>query len=516
MAKKYLAGIDIGTTGSKAIIFDLQGAVLGGGYREYPCTYPKPGWVEQDAPLMISKMMEAAKEAIHESGVDPTDIAAVSFSAQRCCSIFLDKEGKLVRPMISWQDNRTMAEVEDIRAKITDDEYHEITGFPNNTTWMLSKILWVRKNEPQNWQKVHKVVQAHDYAVAAMGADGYYNDVSDARYYGFWDPYTFTWSDTLLDMFEIDKALLPEPTPSSTQVGTVSQEAAARSGFAEGTPICVGAGDQNSAAVGSGVVNPGDASVSMGTAGAAVAYVDTPFRDPNKITFVTNHAMYGKWLLEGYQAGAAGVYRWFRDEIATLEGAYAEASGTDIYLLLNEMVSKTPAGAKGLVFLPYLASAATPRWNPAARGTLTGLTFAHDRGCLARAFMEGITLDMRDLLQSMIDSGIEISTIRILGGPTKSPLWNQMQADIYNRHVETLKTTDAAVVGAAIIAGVGAGIFADIPEGVAQMVKADRQYEPIPENAKLYDELYDLFCRMYEGLNEKGVFTSLAKIQERS
>ena len=516
MAKQYLAGIDIGTTGSKAIIFDLQGTVLGSAYREYPCTYPKPGWVEQDAPFIVAQMMEASKEAIAKSGVEPKDIAAVSFSVQRSCTILLDKEDKLVRPMISWQDNRATAEVEDIRAKISDDDYYQITGFPNNTTWVLSKMLWVRKNEPQNWERVHKVVQAHDYALALMGADGYFNDVSDARFYGFWDPYEFKWSDTLLDMFEIDKAILPEPTAAGTQVGTVSKEASVKSGFAEGTPICVGAGDQNSAAVGAGVVNPGDASVSMGTAGAAVAYLDSPFRDPNKITFVTDHAMYGKWLLEGYQAGAAGVYRWFRDEIAKLESAYADSSGTDVYVLLNELVSKTPPGAKGLVFLPYLASAATPRWNPAARGTLAGLTFAHDRGCIARAFMEGITLDMRDMLQSMMNSGLEISTIRILGGTTKSPLWNQMQADIYNRPVETLKTTDAAVVGAAIIAGVGAGIFSDIPEGVAHMVKADQKYEPIAENAKLYDELYDVFCRMYEGLDEKAVFTSLAKIQERS
>ncbi len=274
MANKYLAGIDIGTTGAKAIIFDLRGTVLGSAYREHSCTYPKPAWVEQDAPFIIAQMMEASKEAIAESEVDPREIGAVSFSAQRSSSVLLDRDGKLIRPMISWQDNRTSAEVEDIRVMISDDDYYQITGFPNNTTWMLSKMLWVRKNEPDNWARVHRVVQVHDYALAMMGADGYYNDLSDARFYGLWDPYTFQWSDRLLDMFELDKAILPTPTPSCTQVGIVSVEAAARSGFAEGTPICVGAGDQNSAAVGAGVINPGEASVSMGTAGAAVAYTD--------------------------------------------------------------------------------------------------------------------------------------------------------------------------------------------------------------------------------------------------
>jgi xylulokinase len=512
---RYLAGIDIGTTGSKATIFDLNGTALGSGYREYPCTYPKPGWVEQDADLLVSSMMEASREAITASGVNSKDILSISFSVQRCCTILLDKEGQIIRPMLSWQDNRTANEVEDIRAKISDDDYFEITGFPNNTTWMLSKMLWIKKNEPQNWEKVHKVVQAHDYALAKMGADDYFVDYSDARYFGVWDPYAFKWSEELLTMFDIDKNILPIPAVSGTKVGKVSALASQMSGYAEGTMICVGAGDQNAAAVGAGVVSKGDVFVSMGTAGAAGAYVDHAFRDPNKTTFVTNHAIENKWLLEGYQAGAAGVYRWFRDEITQLEAAYAHASDSDVYQLTNSLVEKTPPGAKGLIFLPYLAGAATPRWNPEARGSLVGLTFAHDRGCIARAFMEGITMDMRDLLQSMIDSGVEVSNVRILGGPTKSPLWNQIQADIYKRPVETLKHTDAAVVGAAIIAGYGAGAFESIAEGVKHMVLADEKYEPTEKNSILYDELYDVFCNLYKGLNEQNVFSALAKIQEK-
>jgi xylulokinase len=512
---KYLAGIDIGTTGSKATIFDLNGNALGTAYREYPCLYPKLGWVEQDADLLVSRMMESSKDAIAASGVNPADILSISFSVQRCCTIPLDKDGHIIRPMLSWQDNRTANEVEDIKTKISDDDYFEITGFPNNTTWMLSKMLWLRKNEPQNWEKVHKVVQMHDYTLAKMGANDYFVDYSDARYYGVWDPYKFQWSDKLLKMFDIDKNILPIPAVSGTKAGKVSAAASQMSGFAEGTIICVGAGDQNAAAVGAGVVSKGDVFISMGTSGAAGAYVDHPFKDPNKTTFVTNNAIKDKWLLEGHQAGAAGVYRWFRDEITQLEAAYAHASERDVYQLTNTLVEKTPVGAKGLIFLPYLAGAATPRWNPEARGSLVGLTFAHDRGCVARAFMEGITMDMRDLLQSMINSGVEISNVRILGGPTKSPLWNQIQADIYKRPVGTLKHTDAAVVGAAIIAGFGVGVFDSIAEGVKLMVLPDEKYEPIEKNAIIYDELYDIFCNLYKSLNEQNVFSDLAKLQEK-
>lgn len=515
MANKYLAGIDIGTIGAKTAIFDLNGNILSSGYREYSCSYPKPNWVEQDASLLVEAAMESAEEAISKSNVNPRDIASIAVSTQRTCSIFIDKAGNLLRPMISWQDNRTTEEVEEINTKISPHEYYQITGLPSNTTWILSKIMWLRKNEPNTWEKVFKVIQLQDYVLKALGADDYFVDTPDAGLFGIWETDNFKWSEKLISLFDIDKNLLPIPKPSGTKIGTISKGASEKTGFAEGTPICVGAGDQNSAVVGAGIVYEGYLSVSMGTGGIAITYLDKPFRDPNEMSMVTNHAIYSKWQLEGYQAGAAGVFRWFRDEIATLEKAYANESKVDVYEVLNKLIEKTPLGSKGLVFLPYLASATAPRWNPNARGTMVGLTFAHDRGCLARSFVEGITLEMKDIVTSMLRSGINVETIRIMGGPTKSKLWNQIQSDMYNRPVETLKITDAAALGAAILAGVGVGIFKDIREGVSGMVKVDKKYTPIKENTKLYDEFYNIYCRIYEGLEEKGVFKLIAKIQER-
>jgi sugar (pentulose or hexulose) kinase len=515
MAHQHVVAIDIGTTGAKAAVIRLDGAVVSEAYREYPCVYPKPNWVEQDVDLIVGKAQECCREAVAGSGLGAAGIAAVSISAQRCCSIFVDARGALVRPMISWQDNRAHEEVEELRTKISADEFYDITGMPLNTTWMVSKIMWVKRHEPQAWARVARIVQLQDYAMKSLGAEDWFDDVSDAGFYGLWDPWAFEWSAKLLSLLGLDRALFPVPTASGTKIGAVSEAAAARCGLRPGTPLCIGAGDQNSAAVGAGIVQKGYLSVSLGTGGLAAAYLDTPFRDPTRKNMFVNHAVHGKWQLEGLQAGAAGVFRWFRDEIATLEKESAAREGKDVYALLNEMIARTPPGAKGLVLLPYLASATTPRWNSHARGTLLGLTFAHNRDCLARCFMEGITMEVRDMVASMASAGIPIDTVRILGGATKSPLWNQMQADVYNRPVETLKMTDAALMGAGILAAVGIGAFSSIREGAAQMVKVDRAYRPDKARAAVYDEVFGIYCRAYEALEEKGIFRALADLQSR-
>jgi xylulokinase len=510
---KYLAGIDIGTTGAKAIVFDLTGAPLASAYNEYPCTYPRPNWVEQDANLVVEATMKSAAEAIRKSGVAPADIASVSISAQRCCGIFLDEKGAMLRPMISWQDNRTPAEVKEIASRVDQGQYYRTTGFPNSTTWLLSKMMWVRKNEPEVWKRTRRIVQMHDYFLRALGVEDYYVDMNDAGFFGCYDTIGFKWDDGLLKTFDIPREILPVPEASGTVVGKVSREAAARSGFAPGTPIAVGTGDQSAGSLGAGVTRSGLLSISMGTAGAVNAFLAEPFRDPHGRIMVTNHSIKGRWLLEGYQAAAAGVYRWFRDELAALEKAFAGATGKDPFDLINEEAAAVPAGSRGLVFLPYLASAATPRYNSDARGVLAGLTFAHTRGCLARAFMEGITLDMMDMIQAMVKAGVTVEKVRILGGPTRSQLWNQIQADVYGRPVQTLKIPDATVLGAAILGGVGAGVFSSIEEGADRMVRVDKTYEPLAVNVKVYEELYRTYCRLYEALDSSGSFKAISALQ---
>ncbi len=510
----YLAGIDIGTSGAKGMVFDLEGKALGSGYREYPCTYPRPGLVEQDADLVVDSTMQAMAEAVRASGVAPSSIASLSLSAQRCCGIFLDKEERHVRPMISWQDNRSAAEVKEIASRMDEAEYYRRTGYPNSTTWLLSKMMWVRKNEPDAWKKTRRVVQMHDYFVRALGADDYYVDWNDAGFFGFFDSAAGQWDREILDLFDIPEMLLPHPRPSGTPVAKISAAAAKRCGLAAGTPVSVGAGDQSAGAVGAGIVRRGLVSVSMGTAGAVTAFLDAPFRDPAGRTMVTAHPVKGRWLLEGYQAAAASVYRWFKEQLGGPEVQEAEKGGGDFYTLMNEKLAAVPAGSRGLLVLPYFAAAATPRYNPSARGTVLGLTFSHDRLALARAFIEGITLDMKDMIASMVRSGVAVQEARILGGPTRSRVWNQVQADVYGVPVTTLKVTDATVLGAAILGGVGAGVFRTVDQGTDAMVRLGERFEPIPANVATYARLYDAYCRAYEGLAGGGAFEALAALQD--
>jgi len=510
----YVAAVDIGTTGSKGMVFSMDGSPLASAYREYSCSYPKPSWVEQDADLLVKSAMEALRESVLTSGVNPDHIRSVSVSAQRCCGIFLDENNRMLRPMISWQDNRTSLEVDEISQKINTEEYYRRTGYPNSTTWLLSKMMWVRKHEPAVWNRTEHVVQMHDYFLKALGAADFFVDMNDAGFFGFFDSTHGEWDDELLSLFDFESSLLPIPSVSGTFAGKVSVESSRLSGLAAGTTIAIGAGDQCAGSLGAGVVRKGTVSVSMGTAGAVNAFLDSPYRDPHGTGMVTCHSIHGNWLLEAHQAAAAGVYRWFRDEIAGLEKAESEISGKDFYEEMGKKIAEVPAGSRGLLLLPYYAGAATPRYNSDARGVLLGLTFAHDRISLARAYMEGITLDMKDMLTSFKRSGIDIGDIRILGGPTKSPLWNQIQADVYGNPVSTLEVADATLLGAGVLAAVGAGLFSSIEEGSDQMVKIHKTYEPNKKNEALYDELYDIFCRAYEGLSDKGVFEKISKIQE--
>jgi xylulokinase len=512
----YLAGIDIGTSGAKGMVFDLKGNALGSGYREYPCTYPRPGLVEQDADLLVDSTMQAMAEAVRASGVAPAAIASLSLSAQRCCGIFLDGEERQLRPMISWQDNRSPIEVTEIASRMNEGEYYRRTGYPNSTTWLLSKMMWVRKNEPEIWKKTRRIVQMHDYFVRAIGADDYYVDWNDAGFYGFFDSTSGRWDQEILGLFDIPARLLPHPRPSGTPVAKISPAAAERCGLAAGTHVSVGAGDQSAGAVGAGIVRRGLVSVSMGTAGAVTAFLDAPFRDPAGRTMVTAHPIKDRWLLEGYQAAAASVYRWFKEQLGGLETQEAAKKGGDFYSLMNEKIAAVPAGSRGLLVLPYFAAAATPRYNPSARGTILGLTFSHDRLALARAFMEGITLDMKDMVSSMVRSGVAVQEARILGGPTRSRVWNQMQADVYGMPVTTLKVTDATVLGAAILGGVGAEVFRTVEEGTGAMVRLDERFDPLPENVATYARLYDAYCKAYEGLEGGGAFAAVAGMQDLS
>lgn len=512
MVKKYLAGIDVGTTGARCVIFDIEGNIVDGEYREYGATYPKPGWVEQDVMELVAQTMAACKAAVAKSGVNPKDIASVGFSTQRSVTTPIDQAGKPVRPMIGWQDARTGAEVAEMTQLIAPQKYYNTSGMPMGTTWIITKVLWMRKNEPETFAKIYKVVQNQDVVLKAFGADDFYTDVSDMAFYGVWDMPRVEWSKELCDLFKVSPDLFGKPTRPGTQVGTIGPDIAEKTGFAVGTPFCVGAGDQNCGVVGMGSIKSGMATVTLGTAGLAIATLDKPIDGIGGL-MITNHAVPGLWEAEGLTNAAASSYRWFRDTVGTLEKELEAKNGRSAYEYLNDLAAASPVGSRGLLYLPYLGTAATPRWNANARASFIGLSFAHTRGDMARAVLEGTVLEIRDIIESWLQANVKIDLLRLGGGATKSPLWNQIQADVYGRPVQTMKVGESTALGAALLGGVGAGIFKSIAEGVEAMVHVTGELEPNMENHKLYEDMYQAYVAAYEGLTNGGAFDKLAKIQ---
>lgn len=509
---KYLAGIDVGTTGARCAILDMEGNIVASEYREYGATYPKPGWVEQDLDELIERTMEACKATINGGKINPKEIAAIGFSTQRSVTVPIYKDGSKVRPMLSWQDARTGAEVADMSKLIDPGKYYDISGMPMGTTWIITKVLWMRKNEPELYAKTYKFVQNQDAVLKAFGADDFFTDVSDMAFYGVWDVGKVEWSKELCDLFGVKPEMFGTPTPAGTQVGRVTPSVAEKTGFAVGTPICVGAGDQNCGVVGMGSIKAGMATVTLGTAGLAILSMDKRIPGFGGM-MITNHAMPGMWEMEGLSNGAASSYRWFRDVVGVWEKEQEKATGRSAYEYLNDLAKQAPVGSKGLLYLPYLGTAATPRWNANARSAFIGMSFAHGRNEMARAVLEGVVLEIRDMMDGWIKAGVTPEVIRLGGGATKSDFWNQIQADVYGRPVQTLKVGESTVLGAALLGGVGAGVFKSIEEGVAQMVHVTGEVEPNMANHKVYEEMYQAYVKAYEGLSSSGAFDKLAEIQ---
>jgi xylulokinase len=509
---QYLAGVDVGTSGARCSIFDLNGQRLACAGMEYGAHYPQPGWVEQDAEWLIDRTMAACRAAVGSAAFDAREIAAVGFSAQRSVTCVIDERGTCLRPLISWQDARTGRQVERLRHLVDAGDYYRTCGLPLGTTWILTKLLWMQENEPELFRRASRFVQNQDLILKAFGADDYYTDIGCMAFYGAWDVRHQAWHEPLLSQLGFSARQFGKPTAAGTQVGTIGPDVAAKTGFAVGTPICVGAGDQNCSVVGMGAIHGGMGTVTLGTAGLAALCVEQPVAGFGGM-MVTNHAAPGRWEVEGLSNAAASSLRWYRDVFGTAECQRERAGGLNAYQALDQLAAQAPAGSKGLLYLPYLATAASPRWNADARGAFLGLSFAHGRAELTRSVMEGVALEIYDMMEQWRQASMPIDVLRLGGGATRSRLWCQIQADVYGRPVEMLTCDDSTSLGSALLGGVGAGLFSSIEEGVAAMVHPSGALEPDPARHRLYNELYQAFVKAYEGLHASGAFTDAANFQ---
>lgn len=505
---KYLLGIDEGTTGCRACIFDFQGNLIGSDYREYPCYYPRPGWVEQTDKDITPALYASVQAAIANAGVDPKDIVALGISSQGGVFGPVDKNGSLLRPFIGWQDLRGTPYIQKVFEKISPEEYYKISGYPLGAIFGITKMLWFRDNEPELWEKTYILSQHQDFFVRAFGGEGWWADISTASRTGLFDVDNHKWSEQLLDLLEIPIEKLPKVITQPGQVvGKVTKKIAEFTGLAEGTLVCIAAHDQNCSTLGGGLVDPGTAVLVLGTWRSCYVCIDKPIRDPNGVLIVKGNEGPRNWTIEGAASAAASSYRWFRDTFGQLEIAAAKLLGEDPYNLINQQIASVPPGANGVTFLPYLQGAsAGPRANPNARGCLLNLTLGTTKAEIARAVMEGITLEMRDIIEAQRRAGVATEYIRLTGGGTKSRLWNQMQADIYKTPVQILQTSETGALGAALFAGVGAGIYKDCKEAVETAVRITETYEPNPAVYAAYDEAYERFVKAYMALHSGGFF----------
>jgi xylulokinase len=498
---KYLVGIDEGTTGCKTCVFDEDGNVLGSDYREYPCHYPQPGWVEQYPEEMLPALFESCRVAIERAGVAKEDIAGVALSTQAAVVTLLDDNGELIRPFIGWQDVRGAEQIAKIADRVTPSRFYAIAGERLGAIFSSSKLDWVRENEPENWKRTKTFATHQDYFLSAFGARERWTDISSASRDALFDVDAGEWSPELHDALHISIDQRPKVSSEAGMiVGHVSARVAELTGLAEGTPLCLGAHDQNCSTLGAGGVHHGTAVMVLGTFGSCYVVSDKPIRDPLETLVVKGNHGVGNWTIEGFSNTAASSFRWYRDVFADLEVAAGRALNKDPYDLITQAVHDVPPGSRGVIFLPYLQGAAGAHPNPNATGTFLGMSLATTKADMARAVLEGIAFEMLEVIEAQENAGIEVDTVRLTGGAAKSPTWCQLLADVFQRPIELLQTSETGCLGAALYAGTAVGIYPDIVSAVERAVTVTARFEPDPSCAEAYRAAFDRYQRVYSSL----------------
>lgn len=517
--KQYLLGVDSGTTGAKAKIYDLQGNIISESYKAYECLYVKPGWVEQSVAVLTDSLYEVIAQAVkkaRDKGVKSEEIVSIGFSTQRNTHMYLDKDNNVLRNgmAVSWQDVRATEQANWM--KTFEDKYYEISGVPVSAIFSTPKVKWIMENEPETFEKTKKIITTQEWFLYQFGAqDGWFQDWSNASQFGFMDIKKMEISEELCKMWGINRDIFPQMVGSGWKMGTLNRQSAERTGLKEGIAVCTGGGDQQCAGIGAGVLREGQTEITLGTAGVSLTALDSVKYDPNKKLSTSAHATPDKkWESEGIQNAAASSYRWFRDNMIPNLQQLADFTHTDPYEVLNAYAATAPVGSGGVIFSPYLAGSACPNFNDRATGGFLGLSLKTDFGCLVRSVLEGVALEAKSVL-SAFEKFVNLETIKLSGGATKSELWCQIQADIYNRPVSVLLDGDCSVLGAAILGGYGAGVFSSMEEATGEMVKEIKTYEPIAENVKRYEESYELFTSVYQSLNDGKFYDKIADFQEK-
>jgi xylulokinase len=500
----HLLGIDIGTSGTKTLICDEDGRVLATAMAEHPIFSPKPGWSEQHPEDWWQATIKATRAVMKKARLKPADVTGIGLSGQMHGSVFLGDGVKALRPALLWNDQRTQKQCDEITSKAGGRA--ALVGMVANpalTGFTAPKILWVRENEPKVYEKTKHILLPKDYIRYRMTGE-YATEVGDASGTLLLDVRNRRWSDQLLSLLQIDKALLPSQVRESFEVsGALTKQAAQLLGLNEGTPVVGGSGDQPAGAVGNGIVSAGIVSATLGTSGVVFAHSDEPTLDPEGRVHTMCHAVPGKWCVFGCMLSAGGSFQWFRNQLAHDEVVAAKKRAIDPYELLVAEAAKAKPGAEGLFFLPYMTGERCPHPDPCARGGWIGLTSRTLRRDLIRSLLEGVTFGMRDAIEIMKAMHIPISQVRASGGGARSALWRQLQADIYKFPVVITNAGEGPAYGVALLAGVGTGVCKSVEEACKRGIKQVEKVQPSRKMAADYDRYYAVYRKLYFDLKDR-------------
>jgi xylulokinase len=504
----YLVGIDVGTTGAKALLVGETGHVVASATTEVPMSTPQPLWAEQNPDDWWAATTSSVRRVLEQAGVEPGQVVGVGLTGQMHGLVLLDARGEVLRPCIMWNDQRTAAQCAAITQEVGAVNVLRLTGNPVLPGFTAPKIVWVRENEADVYGKIAKVLLPKDYVRYRL-TGGFFSEVSDASGTSLFDVGRRRWSDEMLQAVGVPRPWLPEVTESPVVSARVHAPAARQTGLLAGTPVVGGGGDQAAQAVGTGIVAEGVVSATIGTSGVVFAASDTYRVEPEGRLHAFCHAVPGTWHLMGVMLSAGGSFRWYRDALGGPEQAQASKEGRDPYDLLTEAAAQVPPGCEGLLFLPYLTGERTPYPDPNARGVFFGLTLRHGKAHLTRAVLEGVTYGLRDSLELMQALGLSIAQVRASGGGARSPLWRQILADVFDAEIATVNVTEGAAYGAALLAAVGAGLYGSVAEACRATILVAGSTSPGPA-VPVYAEYYPRYHALYPALAPQ--FEAMARV----
>jgi len=505
-----LMGLDLGTSGVKILVADADGEVLATNTEEYPLYQPEVGWSEQDPADWWAATLDGIEAVLEDPAVDPEDVEALGLTGQMHGSVFLDDEGEVLRPAILWNDTRTSAQCDEIEERVGEDRIIELASNPPFEGFTAPKILWVQEHEPEIYDQTETILLPKDFIRYKL-TEAFATDVSDASGTLLLDVGERDWSPEILDELDISRDLLPEVYESPEVTGAITDAVAERTGLPADTPVVAGAGDNAAGAVGSGVVGDGDVWGSIGTSGVIFVATDDERTDPEGRVHTFCHAVPDTWHVMGVMLSAGGAFSWFSDTLGGPEEVVADQLGKDAFEVLTDEAATVDPGSEGLIFLPYLNGERTPHRDADARGAFFGLSTRHDKSHVVRSVLEGVTYGLRDSFRIVRDDlGVDTGQLKAAGGGAKSPLWKQIQADIFDAEILTPNVDEGPAYGSALLAGVGADVYDSVADATEQAVDIVDSVEPIDQHTRVYDEYYEIYESLYPALEDSFAANSAA------